>query len=186
MPSDTRDRLTAAVLLSVREHGYAGTSMQDLLRETGVSSSSMYHFFPGGKEELVASAIRADGLVSAEQIAEVLSDHGPAPGIRMIFEVAATEMERHEFTLGCPIGVPATEAPADAPAIQEAVAEVYTAWAAAYAKGLRSTGMSAERASMLGRFIVAAYEGSVGLARATRSTQPYRDASAIIVAELDD
>ncbi|MEO1058490.1 MAG: TetR family transcriptional regulator C-terminal domain-containing protein [Actinomycetota bacterium] len=184
MPSDTADRLTQAALLAVREHGYSGMSMQDLLRETGVSSSSMYHFFPGGKEELVASAVRADGLAAADAIAAVLAEHDLVDGITRIFDAAASEMEGHDYSLGCPIGVPATEIPADSEAIRDAVAEVFTAWAEAYATALRRSGIDNERAEMLGRFIVASYEGSVTLARATRSTAPYRDASAIVTAQL--
>ncbi len=185
MPSTTADRLTDAVLLSVREHGYAGTSMQDLLRESGVSSSSMYHFFPGGKEELVATAIRSAGAKSAERIAGVLERHELPEAIARIFEFAAREMAKHEYSRGCPIGVPATEAPADSEAIQAAVAEVFGAWAGIYAEALRRAGFDVERAESLGRFIVAAYQGSVTLARATRSTQPYRDAVAVVSSQLD-
>ncbi|MCH9669338.1 MAG: TetR/AcrR family transcriptional regulator [Actinomycetia bacterium] len=181
MPSDTKDRLTEAVLLSLREHGYAGTSMQDLLRDTGVSSSSMYHFFPGGKEQLVASAVRSAGLAAAEQIVDVLERHELIEAITIIFDASAAEMEGNSFRFGCPIGVPATEAPADSVAIREAVAEVFTAWAAAYETGLRRFGLRSEQATMLGRFIVTAYEGSVTLARATRTTQPYQDTKAIVI-----
>ena len=184
MPSDTADRLIDAVLLSIREHGYAGTSMQELLRDTGVSSSSMYHFFPGGKEELVAAAVRTSGLAAAEQITDVFQRLEVAAAISAIFDAAAAEMEGHGFTLGCPIGVPATEAPADSVVIQEAVAEVFTAWADAYTAALRTSGLDAERSAMLGRFIVAAYEGAVTLARATRSTEPYRDAKAVVTAQI--
>ena len=184
MPQDTADRLTDAMLLAVRQHGYVGTSMQTLLRDTGVSSSSMYHFFPGGKEELMAAAIRRSGLGAAQRIAGVFEVHDVAEGIVRIFAAAAAEMELHDFTRGCPIGVPATEAAADSVAIREAVSEVFTAWADAYAMALRAGGVDDERASALGGFIVAAYEGSVTLARATRSTQPYDDAAAAITALL--
>ena len=184
MPSDTRDRLTEAVLLSVREHGYAGTSMQDLLRDSGVSSSSAYHFFPGGKEELVASAVRESGLAAASRIADVLARLEIADAITKIFDAAAAEMESHGYSLGCAIGVPAAETPSDSTAIQEAVSEVLTAWADAYRDGLVAAGLDADTAARLGRFIVAAYEGSVMLARAIRSTEPYRDAVAIITTQL--
>ena len=184
MGADTADRLTEAVLLSVREHGYAGTGMQALLREIGVSSSSMYHFFPGGKEELVAEAVRRSGLDAARRIAEVFQHHDVAEGINRIFAAAAAEMEAHDYTLGCPIGVPATEAAADSALIREAVGEVFTAWADAYASALRASGIDEERAVSLGRFIVACYEGSVTLARATRTTHPYDDAAAIVTAQL--
>lgn len=182
MPSDVPTRLTQAVMLAVREHGYAGTSMQDLLRDTGVSSSSLYHFFPGGKEALVAEAVRARGLDAAERIRNVLERLTFVEAIERIFTAAATEMRDHDFSLGCAIGVPATEAPADSGAIREAVAEVFDAWCDAYAGGLRAAGFDAGEAEPLARFIVAAYEGSVTLARATRTTDPYRDAISAITA----
>ena len=184
MPSDTANRLTEAVLLSIREHGYAGTSMQDLLRETGVSSSSMYHFFPGGKEELVASAVRRSGAWATRRIRRVLEEHEPAEAIAQIFDWSATEMVGNDFALGCPIGVPATEAPADSTAIREAVAETFEAWATEYAAALQKSGLDDKQATILGRFIVTAYEGSVTLARATRSTEPYEDAKTVIDAQL--
>ena len=184
MPADTSERLTDAVLLAIRQHGYAGTSMQTLLRQTGVSSSSMYHFFPGGKEELVAAAVRRSGLDAARRIAGVFERHDLVEGITRIFAAAATEMEGRDYLLGCPIGVPATEAAADSALIREAVGEVFAAWADAYASALRTSGIDAERAASLGRFIVALYEGSVTLARATRTTEPYDDAVAVITAQL--
>ncbi|MEM8925155.1 MAG: TetR/AcrR family transcriptional regulator [Actinomycetota bacterium] len=185
MAADTAERLIDAVLLSIREHGYVGTGMQTLLRETGVSSSSMYHFFPGGKEELAAAAIRRSGLEAAEQIAAVFEQHDAADGIARIFAAAASEMAGNDYRLGCPIGVPATEAAADADAIRNAVDEVFVAWAEAYAAAFRAAGLDAGRAGMLGRFVVAAYEGAVTLARATRSTHPYDDATTVIAAQLN-
>jgi len=184
MPQETADRLTDAVLLAIRQHGYNGTSMQNLLRDTGVSSSSMYHFFPGGKEELTAAAIRRSGLDAADRIARVFDTYEVAEGIERIFAAASNEMEEHDFTRGCPIGVPATEAAADSAAIREAVSDVFTTWTDAYTAALRAAGVNDERAASLGSFIVAAYEGSVTLARATRSTQPYADAAAAITAQL--
>lgn len=180
MPSKTAERLTEAVLLSIREHGYAGTSMQELLKSTGVSSSSMYHFFPGGKEELVATAVRRSGLEAAEQIREVFAHHPLERGVRLIFEAAAKEMEGHGFALGCPIGVPATEASSDSERIQQAVSEVFDAWAEAYQTALVDAGHGEDGAERLGRFIVATYEGAVTLARATKSTEPYRDAAELV------
>ncbi|MEM9464959.1 MAG: TetR/AcrR family transcriptional regulator [Actinomycetota bacterium] len=186
MPSETAERLMDAVLLAVREHGYAGTSMQDLLRATGVSSSSMYHFFPGGKEALVAEAVRHSGFASEAAIVAVMDRLDPLEAVARIFDAAAAEMEGHGFTLGCPIGVPATEAPTDSEAIRTAVADVFDAWAEAYAAALRRHGYDDDRAAELGRMIVATYQGSVTLARATRSTQPYRDARALLSSQLTE
>ncbi len=109
----------------------------------------------------------------------------PVEAIERIFAAAAEEMRGNDYALGCPIGVPATEAAADSAAIRDAVTDVFAAWTDAYTTGLRDAGIDDDRAASLGRFIVAAYEGSVTVARATRSTEPYRDAAAIVIAALD-
>ncbi|HEV7310653.1 TetR/AcrR family transcriptional regulator [Ensifer sp.] len=42
-----------------REHGYDGTSLSLITEKTGLGKGSLYHFFPGGKEEM-AEAVLAD------------------------------------------------------------------------------------------------------------------------------
>jgi AcrR family transcriptional regulator len=42
-----------------RELGYEGTTLSRITEKTGIGKGSLYHFFPGGKEEM-ASAVLAD------------------------------------------------------------------------------------------------------------------------------
>lgn len=42
-----------------RELGYEGTSLSRITERTGIGKGSLYHFFPGGKEEM-AGAVLAD------------------------------------------------------------------------------------------------------------------------------
>ncbi|MCK0206497.1 TetR/AcrR family transcriptional regulator [Starkeya koreensis] len=42
-----------------REHGFAGASLALITARTGLGKGSLYHFFPGGKEEM-AAAVLAD------------------------------------------------------------------------------------------------------------------------------
>lgn len=42
-----------------REHGYDGTSLSLITEKTGLGKGSLYHFFPGGKEEM-AEAVLGD------------------------------------------------------------------------------------------------------------------------------
>ena len=37
-----------------RTHGYEGASLALISRHTGLGKGSLYHFFPGGKEEMAA------------------------------------------------------------------------------------------------------------------------------------
>ncbi|TFF22944.1 TetR/AcrR family transcriptional regulator [Jiella endophytica] len=40
-----------------REHGYEGASLSLISKATGLGKGSLYHFFPGGKEEMMAAVL---------------------------------------------------------------------------------------------------------------------------------
>ncbi|RUM26359.1 TetR/AcrR family transcriptional regulator [Rhizobium vallis] len=40
-----------------REFGYEGTSLTRITERTGIGKGSLYHFFPGGKEEMASAVI---------------------------------------------------------------------------------------------------------------------------------
>lgn len=159
--------------------------MKELLGETGVSSGSMYHAFPGGKEELAATSIREEGLYGAQRIRKVLADAPTvAAAIGIIFEALRKELEASEFRLGCPIGVPATEAAAVSTAIQAATSKVFEAWIEAYRDGLVASGWGPSDAAEMSLVIVMTYEGAVTLSRALRSTKPISAASAQLIRHI--
>jgi len=179
----TRDRLISTMSTSLRTSGYGGTSMKTLLGTAGISSGSMYHSFPGGKEELAEAAVREVGLDAAGRIRAVF-DGAPsvADGLARIFDALAADLEGHGFTMGCPIGVPATEAVGVSDAIRAACREVFAAWAQAYEDALVAEGWARDEAASLGVAIVVLYEGAVTVARTLMDTAPVRQAKAQVVA----
>jgi AcrR family transcriptional regulator len=52
--SDSRNRMIQSAALLFREHGYSGTGFRDVIEHSGAPRGSIYHHFPGGKEELAA------------------------------------------------------------------------------------------------------------------------------------
>jgi AcrR family transcriptional regulator len=51
---DTRGRLVDAFARQLAVYGYAGVSLEVVAREAGIRKPSLYHHFPGGKDELYA------------------------------------------------------------------------------------------------------------------------------------
>src|ERR1700751_5210773 len=51
--------LLAALAEVFREHGYEGASIALISERTGLGKGSLYHFFPGGKEEMGATVLSA-------------------------------------------------------------------------------------------------------------------------------
>ena len=42
-------------------YGYTGIGLKQVAAESGAPIGSLYHFFPGGKDELAAEALRMSG-----------------------------------------------------------------------------------------------------------------------------
>jgi AcrR family transcriptional regulator len=54
-----RTEVIAAIAEVFREHGYEGTSLSAITARTGLGKGSLYHLFPGGKEEMAAAILDA-------------------------------------------------------------------------------------------------------------------------------
>jgi len=67
-PDRHRADLVAATGQLLRRRGYSGTSVSDFLDAAGAANGSLYHHFPGGKEELASAAIEE----AAEQVEAAL------------------------------------------------------------------------------------------------------------------
>lgn len=53
-----RERILDATFVCIARWGLAKTTMEDAAREARVSRATVYRYFPGGREELVAEAIK--------------------------------------------------------------------------------------------------------------------------------
>ncbi len=48
----SHDQVIEQISEVFRRRGYPGTSLSDIAKATGLGKSSLYHYFPGGKEEM--------------------------------------------------------------------------------------------------------------------------------------
>jgi AcrR family transcriptional regulator len=171
--SDTRERIVEASAELFRHQGYSATGVKQIVEAAQAPFGSLYHFFPGGKEQLGAEAIRVSGAIYALLIPAVLD---PAPdlvtGVRDFFAGAAEHLSETDYEDACPIATVALEVSSSSETMREACAEVFESWISAGAERHATAGLSAERARELTIGIVAALEGAFVLARALRSTEP--------------
>jgi TetR/AcrR family transcriptional repressor of lmrAB and yxaGH operons len=56
-PLATRTEVLDRLMESFRKHGYDGASLTTLSERTGLGRSSLYHYFPGGKEEMALAVL---------------------------------------------------------------------------------------------------------------------------------
>ena len=82
---DTRTKLLDAALLVIRTKGYAGTSVDDLCQEAGVTKGAFFHHFKSKEEMAVAAAAHfgamAEGLFSQAGYRTLVRSAGAAAGL---------------------------------------------------------------------------------------------------------
>jgi TetR/AcrR family transcriptional regulator, lmrAB and yxaGH operons repressor len=169
---DTRERMVETTAGLVHRRGFHGTSLNDILEESGAPRGSLYYHFPGGKEELVLEATRQGVAIVTQVLKEVLTDSpDPADGVRAFIEAAAHELRDSGFVFGCPVAPIVLDSP-ESSALAEVCQEALEEWQRVLAQGLSSARIERGRAESLATMIVCGLEGGLILARARRDIAP--------------
>lgn len=180
---DTRTRMIVSATQLFREQGLSGTGFRDVVTHSGAPRGSIYHHFPGGKNELAEEAVRFAGATVAGQIERAAQAGSPQAMIQAFTGGWRRRLERSEFRAGCPVIAVAIEADA-APDVAAAAAEAFAAWEALLAQELRRSGIPRARAGRLATLTVTAIEGAVIQCRVARSTAPLDEVERELVAVI--
>src|SRR5581483_1522133 len=172
MAAETKERIIDVSAELLRRQGYAGTGVKQIVAAAKAPFGSIYHHFPGGKEELGAAAIRRSGALYELLIPEIFD---PAPdlvsAVRLFFEGAAAHLEESEYEDACPIATVALEVSSTSETMREACADVFESWTAAGLPRFTAAGLDEATSRTLVIGMIAALEGAFVLARATQSTE---------------
>lgn len=172
----TRERLLVATEQLLAERGSHGAGLNEVCARSGVAYGSLYHQFPNGKSDLVATCVRRSGTAIGELLEAVLEQMTLAEAVAAMFANGSAMLERSAFGRGCPVGTPA--ATSDDDALRTAAAEVFARWRQAIATSARREGRTAREATDLASALVSLYEGALLVARTEQSTRPMRAAAA--------
>ena len=166
--AESRQRLVAGAADMMRRRGLNATSVRELAKHAQAPLGSTYHYFPGGKYELAAEAVRwADELTTRALVNELQA--GPLAGLRAFLKMWRKIVVDSDFRAGCPVLAASVEdLPEDGTAPRDAAATAFGNWTSLLAQSMRDHGAS--EAESLATLIVAAVEGSVAMCRAQRST----------------
>jgi AcrR family transcriptional regulator len=181
----TRERIVEASAELMRRQGYAATGAKQIVTQAQAPFGSLYHHFPGGKEELGAEAIRVSGALYELLIPAVFD---PAPdlvsAVRAFFAGAAEHLRETDYEDACPIATVALEVSSSSEAMRIACAEVFESWIAAGLPRFTAAGLPAPRARELVIAMISALEGAFVLARVFRSTEALAVAGELMAAAV--
>ena len=181
MASDTRTRMLEATGRLLRQRGYHGTSLSDILAESGAPRGSLYFHFPGGKDQLVAEVTRESVAGVAERLSERLAaEKSPAAAIRAIFEGTARVIEESDYARGCPVAPVVLDGTTDVPELIELSRAAFEQWIGLIEASFVRAGILGPRARALALLVESSLEGLMIIARATRDRAPF----ALVAEEL--
>ncbi|MBY8861362.1 TetR/AcrR family transcriptional regulator [Nocardia sp. CA2R105] len=174
---ETRERLVESAAELFSRQGYGATGIKAVLAAAEAPYGSLYHFFPGGKQELGAAALAHGG----ERYRELLESVYPT-GADVVeataasFVQAAEMLEATDYEDACPIATIALEVANNDELMRTAAAAAFESWLEVLEERFTTAGMTSERAREVAVEIFCLIEGAVLLARTTRSSAPLHTA----------
>ena len=175
----TRDRIVYASAELFRRQGYTGTGLKQITAEAQAPFGSLYHFFPGGKEQLGDEVIRVAGEFF-RRLFETIADDAPdiVTGVGDFFDGAAETLRQTDYADACPIATVALEVASTNETLRKATADVFESWIGEAADRLADAGLPRRRAREVAIATIASLEGAFVLSRAMRTTEPMKAAGA--------
>lgn len=145
-----------------RELGYEGASMSKITARTGLSKGSLYHFFPGGKDEMASEVLAHIDQWFTRQIFEPLEKNEARTAIDQMWREVDTYFQSGQRI--CLIGAFALDETRDR--FAAAIRQYFVRWIEALSAALVRTGVSQENADRLSEETIVGIQGGLVLSRA--------------------
>ena len=174
MVSNPRERMVVSAALLIRERGAQATAISNVLKHSGAPRGSAYHYFPGGRMQLLEEATDYAGAYIAGKISAARS------GVELLDDLTdmyRQQLVRSDYRAGCPIVAVTVEAgdPDNAERttkLIERAAAAFALWTDLIGQRLVAEGVAASRAEELAMLVTTSIEGAIIIARASRDVKP--------------
>jgi AcrR family transcriptional regulator len=166
-----RERMVISAALLIRERGAHPTAIAEVLAHSGAPRGSAYHYFPGGRTQLLCEAIDYAGEYVAARIAKAETG---VDALDKLFADYRKQLLKTDFRAGCPVVAVSVEAgdpdkPDAATPVIERAAAAFSRWTDLIATRLISDGVSKARAAELAMLTTTSFEGAIVVSRASRN-----------------
>ena len=178
-PDQTRKNLVQAAYWEIYRHGFRSASLDRILAQAGVTKGALYHHFPNKTalgHAVVEDIIRP--LIHRIWIEPMDRAEGPLEALQAIHQAMEGNLSVGACELGCPLNNLAQEMSSIDEGFRKLLEEIFQLWREAIARALRQGQQQSQVRSDIdpGRsaaFIMAAIEGSIGMAKNTQDSEPW-------------
>ncbi len=171
--SACKDEIVDRLFTVFRDRGFEGASLADLSRATGLGRSSLYHYFPDGKDQMAAAVLaRAEAVVESQIFQAAQAPEALRIRVRKI--VSALEQMYSGGRTPCILGQLATASLGTS--ARESLRKSLERWTTAIAKLAQDGGMKEVRAREFAEDWVARLQGALIVQAANGSTSAFERA----------
>ena len=176
-PAETRDRILEAAMRLFYEQGYNATGVATILREAGVNSGSMYHFFES-KEALLREVLEAYAAMLVPMVMQPAEDatSDPIERVFALMEWYRAGLQATDCQFACPLGQLALEIGHEQPVLRGLIDLNFKGWSGHVKGWLDQAGdrlPAGTDTGVLSRFILTVMEGGQMQSKAAGSLRPF-------------
>lgn len=191
-PEATRGKILEAAFNEIYRCGFQAASLERILAEAGVTKGAMYHHFPDKAslgyavvDEVVRGFLLDRWLGSLER-----ATGDPLKALQRTLRLRGNSIEAHEVEFGCPLNNLAQEMSPLDEEFRKRIDAIFDEWREGFAEAIEraqaaGTVRKDVNARQVAAFLVAATEGSFGLAKGARSRKMFRSNMEMLVDYLD-
>jgi TetR/AcrR family transcriptional repressor of lmrAB and yxaGH operons len=177
--NDSKAKMVRSAASLIRTRGMSGTSLSDVLADSGAPRGSIYHHFPEGKDQLAEDAIKwtSERVLAHQRECPATT----AEGVLDCF----IDMWRQVVVVsggkaGCVVAGVAIDSAPGGMGLMAVVRATFQSWVDLLAEQLQATGLPAERATAIALATLASMEGALILCRAEGSVEPLEKVAAVL------
>lgn len=172
MAGDTRNRMIEATVSALQQHGVAGMSFTDVLRDSGAARGAIYHHFPGGKQQLVAEAAGSNARQVHERLA-ALSAGSPRFIVEEFLAMIRPVVQAAACGRGCAVAAVTVDAGQDSDDLRRIADDAFSTWTGELAERLAASGLPQHEARDIATTLITLLEGAQVLCRASGTLDPF-------------
>lgn len=182
----TRSRLITVATRLFQQRGYHAIGLAEILALSETPKGSLYHHFPGGKQELGEACIHRNAEASLAALDKVSATGLDIIGfLRNLSDVTAAWLQRTDWLDGSLLAAIGQEQGGANSPLGEAVRIAYQRIEMRLARWLMAEGVAVARARDMAATIIASQEGALVLARSRHDATPVRLVTDMLCAMVD-
>ncbi len=170
---DSREKILQTASRLFQLQGYHATGLNQIIKESESPKGSLYHYFPNGKEELAAEAVKYTSRYIEAKIQSFMEQvPDPVEAIQEFIIEAASQFDQPETIKGIPVGLLASETALISEPLRKVCVQAFKNWETIIANKLIKNGYEENEAVKAGTVINSMIGGGIMLSLANKSKAP--------------